>query len=206
MVIVPGFTAYQSDIAYWAPFLASHGIVTMTIDTITTSDQPPARSAALLDAIVTLKEEQTRKGSPLEGKLDVARLGIMGWSMGGGGTWITADSHPEFKIAISLCGWLVGLEGGTTKVPSLQLATQFDELAAGMSQPIYNAIPDSTPKMLIEFAAGSHWNSNDPQNSDGQVGKYGLSWIKVFLEGDERYRKFLKTMPQGTSDFKNNIE
>jgi dienelactone hydrolase len=204
VVVVPGFTALRADIAYWGPFLASHGIVTMAIDTNTTGDQPDVRSRALVDALVSLKAEHTRSGSPLEGKLDVMRMGVMGWSMGGGGTWITADSHPELKVAVSLCGWLIGSQGSRTTVPSLQLAVVADPLAAGMSQPIYAAIPEMTPKMLIEWNNGDHWFNNNPANGNKQVGRYGLSWIKVFLEKDERYRQFLKTMPMDSTDFQTN--
>jgi hypothetical protein len=70
----------------WGPFLASHGIVTMTIGTNSGSDPPDTRKDALLDALETIKSEQTRMGSPLMGKLALDALATMGWSMGGGGT------------------------------------------------------------------------------------------------------------------------
>jgi hypothetical protein len=38
------------------------------------------------------------------------------------------------------------------------------------------------------------------------IGRYGLSWMKVFLQGDERYRQFLQQMPSGTTDFASNVE
>lgn len=204
VVIVPGFTAYRSSIAGWGPFLASHGVVVMAIDTNTTSDQPATRSAALVDALESLKGENTRSGSALEGKLELERLGIIGWSMGGGGTWITADSHPELKVAISLCGWIAGFAGSETTVASLQFAALSDPLAAGMSQPVYGAIPEGVPKMLMEFASADHFIANDPSGASWQVGRYGLSWVKVFLEGDERYRQFLKKEPTGITDFQTN--
>jgi dienelactone hydrolase len=204
MVIVPGFTAQRSDIAPWAPFLASHGIVSLAIDTNTTGDLPDVRSMALLDALASLAKENMRDGSPMQGKIDTSHLGIMGWSMGGGGTWITADAHPEVKVAVSLCGWIVDTVGAKTTVPSLQLAVQDDELAAGMSQPVYAAIPNGTPKMLVEWASGGHWTNNDPMNQSQQVGRYGLAWIKIFLEGDERYRPFLGVEPKASSDFMTN--
>ena len=204
MVVVPGFTAQRSDVAYWGSFLASHGIATLVIDTNNTGDQPDVRSAALVDALESLKKENMRSGSPVEGNLDTTSMGVMGWSMGGGGTWITADSHPELKVAVSLCGWITGSVGSSTQVPSMQLAVQSDPLAAGMSQPVYNAIPASVPKELIEWISADHWYNNNPANENGQVGRYGLSFIKVFLEGDERYRQFLSTTPPNNSDFMNN--
>ena len=204
MVIVPGFTAQRSDVAPWGEFLASHGIVSLVIDTNSTSDQPDTRSRALLDAVESLKKENAREGSPMKGKLDTTRVGLMGWSMGGGGTWISADGHPELKVAVSLCGWIIQGVGSKTSVPSLKLAVSDDELAAGMSQPVYAAIPDSTPKMLVEWLSGGHWTNNNPNNQNKNVGRYGLPWIKVFLEKDERYRQFFKAMPMGASDFKTN--
>jgi dienelactone hydrolase len=204
MVIVPGFTAQRSDVAPWGEFLASHGIVSLVIDTNSTSDQPDVRSLALLDAVESLKKENMREGSAIKGQLDTMRIGLMGWSMGGGGTWISSDGHPELKVAVSLCGWIAQGVGSMTSVPSLQLAVVDDELAAGMSQPVYAAIPDSTPKMLVEWNGGGHWINNSPTNKDNEVGGFGLPWIKVFLEKDERYRQFFKRMPPGASDFKTN--
>jgi dienelactone hydrolase len=204
MAIVPGFTAQRSDVAQWGPLLASHGIAALVLDTNTVGDTPDIRALALLDAIESLKKENMREGSPVKGKLDTSRIGLMGWSMGGGGTWLSADAHPELKVAVSLCGWTLDFVGSTTKVPSLQLAAELDELAAGMSQPVYAAIPDTTPKMLVEWAGEGHWINNDPTSRANQVGRYGLPWIKVFLEGDERYRKFFSVMPEGASDFQTN--
>lgn len=64
VVIVPGYISAQSTIQAWGPFLASHGIVTMTIGTNSLFDDPPARRDALLDAIITITEENSRTGSP----------------------------------------------------------------------------------------------------------------------------------------------
>jgi dienelactone hydrolase len=202
ITIVPGYLYTRDEMAGWGPFLASHGIVVMNIDPNDVMDQPATRSLGLIDALESVKGENTRAGSPLEGKLDTSRFGIMGWSMGGGGTWITADTHPELKVAISLCGWIIGVQGGTTTVASLQLASLGDPLADQMSQPIYEAIPTGTPKMLIEFTGGDHFIGNRPTNASGQIGKYALSWIKVYLEGDDRYTQFLESEPTGINDVK----
>jgi pimeloyl-ACP methyl ester carboxylesterase len=206
MVIVPGFTAQRGDVAPWGQFLASHGIIGLVIDTNTVGDTPDIRAGGLQDGLESLKKENMREGSPIRGNIDVTRLGVMGWSMGGGGTWMTADARPELKAVISLCGWIIGPVGGATKVPSLQLASVGDPLAAGMSQPVYQAIPESTPKMMIEFSSADHWLANDPANAGQQIGRFGLAWLKVHLEGDERYRQFLKTMPNDITDFATNVQ
>jgi hypothetical protein len=213
VAICPGFTATQSSINTWGPFLASHGIVVMTIDTNTTGDSVVQRSTALMDALDCLKSENTRSGGPLMGKLDTGRMGLMGWSMGGGGTWIDANTHPELKTAITLAGHIITAPGGTgaiktISVPTLMFAGQTDSaiLGGGMSQPIYTQIPDSVPKMLYEISGLGHDAGNNPANNSKNVGLYGLSWQKVFLEGDQRYKQFLLVKGPNASDFRTNLQ
>jgi dienelactone hydrolase len=190
VIVVPGFTAYQNSIMNWGPFLASNGIVTMTIDTLTTSDQPDQRAGELLDALNDCVNENERAGSPLMGKIDKKTTGLMGWSMGGGGTLIAASRTPTLKAAIGLCAW--GPSGGAmNKVPILMFEGTADVLAASMSDGYYMQVPDSVPKMLFETTGADHFYANDPASQMGIVGLYGLSWMKVFLEGDMRYRQFL---------------
>jgi hypothetical protein len=53
-----------------------------------------------------------------------------------------------------------------------------------------------------EVAGGPHDIANNPASADGEIGRYGLSWLKVFLEGDERYRQFLLETLSRQSDFR----
>lgn len=207
VIVVPGFTAYQNSIMNWGPFLASNGIVTMTIDTLTTADQPDQRSGELLDALNDCVNENERSDSPLMGKIDKNVTGLIGWSMGGGGTLIAASQTPTLKAAIGLCAW--GPHSGEMdKVPVLMFEGTADTLAAGMSDPYYAAVPDSTPKMLFETLGADHFYANDPASEMGIIGLYGLSWMKVFLEGDMRYKQFLTASPPAitTPNFKTNVK
>jgi dienelactone hydrolase len=197
VAVVPGFVSAQSSIQPWGPFLASHGIVAITIGTNSGTDLPKVRAEALLDALATLKSEGKRAASPLSGKIDESRMGVMGWSMGGGGTMWAATAHPELKAAISLCGWETGPQFQKNTVPSLLLSATGDTVAPTGSHatPFYNQIPATTPKLLLQVQGGSHSSANDPASHNKVMGLFGLSWMKVFLEGDERYRPFLKMKP-----------
>lgn len=195
VAVVPGFVSPQASTAPWGPYLASHGFVSITIGTNTGADPPEVRSEALLAALDTLRAEHVRAGSPLEGKIDESRFAIMGWSMGGGGALIASSTHPELKAAITLAAWRPAGLFNTSTVPTLLFAATTDPLAAGQSQGFYASIPETTPKLLIEVVSADHWLFNDPNNLGGEIGRFGLSWLKVFVEGDERYREFIDTMP-----------
>ena len=87
------------------PFLASHRIVTMTIGTNCRGDRrriaPPHCSTRC-----TLEEEAAREGSPLFGRIDVDRIGVGGWSMGGGGA--RRRGRPDLDVVLALCPWKLG--------------------------------------------------------------------------------------------------
>jgi dienelactone hydrolase len=206
VAVVPGFTAFQNSIAAWGPFLASHGIVTMTIDTLTTGDLPAQRADELMAALKSIAGENTRDGSPLKGKLDTSRQCTSGWSMGGGGTLIAASMHPELKCAVSFAAWQP-TGGAMNKVPVLMFEGTVDPLAAGMSQGFYDQTSDDVPKMIFEVSGAGHDVANSPMNSQGIIGMYGLSWFKVFLEGDDRYKQFLLApKPSITATFATNLK
>ncbi len=207
VAVVPGFVSPQSAIQNWGPFLASYGIATITIGTNSPSDPPDVREVALMGALKTLRDENTRMGSPLMGKLATDVQATMGWSMGGGGTLLAANDHHELKATVSMCAWNPGFQYSMITSPALMFASQGDPLAGGQSQGFYTSIPDTTPKMLIETPGGDHFVGNDPVNQNGMIGRYGLSWLKVFLEGDERYRKILLMMPSvTTTDYQSNVQ
>jgi hypothetical protein len=205
IAIVPGFTEPRILVSAWGPFIASHGIVAFIIDTNTVMDQPSQRSRALLNALESLAAENTRADSPLNGKLDNSRQAVGGHSMGGGGTLITVNGNPQLKAGIPMCAWNPGGNNSRTQVPTLLFASSGDPLAGGQSQGFYRSIPESTPKMLFEWGLGDHFLANAPTGAAGQVGRYGISWLKVFLEGDERYRQFLQQPCDGCTDFQSNL-
>lgn len=198
VVMAPGYTARQSSIAAWGPFFASHGVILVTIDTRSVLDNVPQRAEALLDALASLKAENTRAGSPLQGKLSSDRFGLAGWSMGGGGTWLATRDNPELKTAVTLAGHNLSAGGGllswNSRVPTLMLngANDLTVLGGlGQSESAYAAIAESTPKMLYVMQGEGHFSWSTPRTNGNASGRYVMAWQKVFLEGDTRYRRFL---------------
>jgi dienelactone hydrolase len=206
LIIVPGYLHGESSMSSWAPFLASHGFVVMTIGTLNRTDDPFRRKDALLDALSALRKEHHRTDSPLFQKLDLNRMGVAGWSMGGGGAQLTAIDDPSLKAVIALCPWLPNakFEHG---VPTLIFAGTLDTIATVWrhARPHFEGLPKQTPKLLYEVMLGSHWVGNDPKNADAQIGRVGLSWLKVHLEGDMRYLPLLLRRPENANEYRHNF-
>ncbi|WP_406461831.1 alpha/beta hydrolase [Streptomyces sp. NBC_00111] len=189
VVISPGFTAYQSSIAWLGPRLASQGFVVFTIDTNTTSDQPASRGDQLLAAL-----DYLTGSSSVKSRVDSSRLGVMGHSMGGGGTLEAAKDRPSLQAAIPLTGWNTDKTWPEVKTPTLVIGADGDTVApvATHSEPFYNSLPSSLDKAYLELRGATHFT---PNSSNTTIAKYSISWLKRFIDNDTRYEQFLCPLP-----------
>lgn len=190
VVISPGFTAYESSIAWLGPRLASQGFVVFTIDTLTTLDQPDSRGRQLLAALDYLTQR-----SPVRDRVDASRLGVMGHSMGGGGTLEAAKSRPSLKAAIPLTGWNTDKTWPEISTPTLVVGADGDTIApvATHSEPFYETLPASLDKAYLELNGATHFT---PNSSNTTIAKYSISWLKRFIDDDTRYDQFLCPLPR----------
>ncbi|MEY4563099.1 MAG: hypothetical protein RLZZ618_2376 [Pseudomonadota bacterium] len=205
IAIVPGYTARQSSINWWGPRLASHGFVVITIDTNSTLDQPASRSRqqlAALDQVATLARTSS---SPIYNKVDTARMGVMGWSMGGGGSLISAQARPSLKAAAPQAPWNGSTNFSSVTVPTLIFACENDAIAATGSHasPMYNSMTRN-PKEYMEMNGGSHSCANSGNSNQALIGKKGVAWMKRFMDDDTRYSSFACDNPNSSrvSDFR----
>uniref|UniRef100_A0AAU3H515 Alpha/beta hydrolase n=1 Tax=Streptomyces sp. NBC_01401 TaxID=2903854 RepID=A0AAU3H515_9ACTN len=193
VVIAPGFTAYQSSIAWLGPRLASQGFVVFTIDTNTTADQPASRGDQLLAALDYLTGE-----SSAASRIDSSRLGVMGHSMGGGGTLEAAKDRPSLKAAIPLTGWNTDKTWPELETPTLVVGADGDTVApvATHSEPFYESLPGSLDKAYLELRGATHFT---PNTSNTTIAKYSISWLKRFIDDDTRYEQFLCPLPASST-------
>ena len=207
IAIVPGFVSLPSSVQDWGPFYASHGIVTIIIGTNSLFDFPEARANALLDALETIRQENNRDGSPLEGLLNLDQLAVSGWSMGGGGAQRAAVLDNSIAGVIALCPYL--------NTPQLDHASPVlifsgeDDPTAPPSQQAdihYNVTPNTTNKVLFEIENGNHYVANTPNGANGTVGKIALSWLKLYVEQNDCYCTLLMDNLFVDSDVASKIE
>ncbi|AXK37189.1 alpha/beta hydrolase [Streptomyces armeniacus] len=194
VAVAPGFTATQSSMAWYGERLASQGFVVFTIDTLTTADQPASRGRQLLAALDYLTQR-----SDVADRIDATRLGVMGHSMGGGGSLEAAKSRPSLQAAIPLTGWNTDKSWPEVQVPTLVVGADGDTIAPvrSHSEPFYESLPSSLDRAYLELNGASHFT---PNTSNTTIAKYSISWLKRFIDNDTRYEQFLCPIPRPDRD------
>ncbi|QBX55759.1 alpha/beta hydrolase [Nocardioides seonyuensis] len=195
VAISPGFTASESTIAWLGPRLASQGFVVITFNTQSRYDQPAARGDQLLAALDYL----TRSSSAtIRSRIDPNRLAVIGHSMGGGGTLEAAKDRPSLQATIGLTPWNSDKTWPEIRTPSLVIGAENDSVApvGSHSIPFYQSIPSSTSKAYLELNDASHFA---PNSSNTTIAWSTISWLKLYVDDDERYRQFLCPGPQPSS-------
>ncbi|XVV07984.1 dienelactone hydrolase family protein [Actinosynnema sp. CA-248983] len=189
IAISPGYTGTQSSISWLGPRLASQGFVVFTIDTNSRYDQPDSRASQLLAALDYLTQRST-----VRTRVDATRLGVMGHSMGGGGTLRAAETRPALQAAIPLTGWHTDKTWGSVRVPTLVIGAENDSIApvSSHSEPFYTSLPSTLDKAYLELNGADHFA---PNTSNTTIAKYSISWLKRFIDNDTRYEQFLCPAP-----------
>ncbi|KUH35674.1 MULTISPECIES: dienelactone hydrolase family protein [Streptomyces] len=190
VAISPGYTGTQSSIAWLGPRLASQGFVVFTIDTLTTVDQPDSRGRQLLAAL-----DHLTRVSPLRTRVDSTRLGVMGHSMGGGGSLEAAKSRPSLRAAVPLTPWNLDKTWPELRTPTLIVGADGDSIApvSSHSEPFYESLPSALDRAYLELNGASHFA---PNSSNTTIAKYSVSWLKRFIDDDTRYEQFLCPLPR----------
>ena len=212
IIIIPGYLNLELSIQAWGPFLASHGVVCMTIGTNSVFDEVIDRKEALKDALISLKAEQVRINSPLFNNLDTNLIALGGWSMGGGGAQLVAVENPNIKAILAFCPWIDPATISPALInhstPIILFSGQIDIVAppAVHTDVQYNYTPNTTKKLMYEVFGGNHTIANTPLGGFGEVGRMGLSWLKKYLVNDSCYCPLLLDIPTTASYYQTNID
>jgi dienelactone hydrolase len=193
VAISPGFTASQSSVAWLGPRLASQGFVVITIDTLSTLDQPASRGSQLLAAL-----DYVRNTSSVRTRVDGTRLGVMGHSMGGGGSLAASRTRPAIQAAIPLTPWHTTKSWSTVSVPTMIIGAENDSIApvSSHSEPFYTSMTTAPDKAYLELNNASH---SAPTSTNTTVARFSISWLKRFIDNDTRYEQFLCPPPSPSS-------
>jgi dienelactone hydrolase len=193
VAIVPAFLSLWEFMSWIGPRLASQGFVVVGIQTNGLADQPDARAAQLAAALTWVTTK-----SPAASRTDKTRLGVAGWSMGGGGTLQATLKNPALKAAVGLAPWNPDKNFSQDRVPTAIIAGQNDSIApvADHARAFYNSIPATTEKEYLEIKGGDHFF---PFGANALEQRTMISWFKRFIDNDTRYSQFICPGPPAGS-------
>jgi dienelactone hydrolase len=193
IAVSPGFFSAQSAIAWTGPRLASRGFVVFTISTLSIFDFPSSRASQLQAALNYLTQT-----SSVRSRIDASRLGVMGHSMGGGGSLEAARANPALQAAVPLQPWDSGQNFSTVRVPTLIVGAQNDSVApvAQHSEPFYTQIPAASEKAYLEVAGASHSLGTTAETTQARL---AVVWMKRYIDNDIRYEQFMCPAPTGST-------
>jgi predicted dienelactone hydrolase len=192
IAVTPGFTEGQAAIAWTGPFLASNGFIVFTLETTTVFDFPNARAAQMQAALNFL----TSANAPaaVRARIDTTRLGVMGHSMGGGGSLEAVQNNPNLKATVPLQPWDLFVSFANVRVPTLMIGATNDFIAPPGSNTnvFFGQIPATTEKGNVQVANEDHFLGT---RFNPIQARYTLSWMKRFMDNDTRYSQFLCPTP-----------
>jgi triacylglycerol lipase len=186
IAVCPGYTGTSSSIAWFARRLATHGFVTIAMNTNTTLDYPSSRATQLAAALRYLLNSSS---STIRSRIRSADRGVAGHSMGGGGTLIASADDSTLRVGIPMTPWNTYTNFSSVRVPQMIFGADGDTIApyATHARPFYNSIT-LAEKAYALLNAATHFT---PNSTDQRIGRYGVAFAKRFVDGDTRYNPFL---------------
>ncbi|REE97633.1 alpha/beta hydrolase family protein [Thermomonospora umbrina] len=191
VAVSPGFFGPAVSVTWVGRRLASHGFVTIVIETTSATDQPTSRGRQMLAALDHLT---TKSPAAVRQRLDKSRLAVAGHSMGGGGTLYAAWARPSLKAAVPLAPWHTIKNWSAITVPTMILGGTEDPWApvAEHAEKFYGSLTGARERAYAEVTKADHntFNWDTPL-----IGKFVVAWMKRFVDDDLRYDRFLCPPP-----------
>jgi hypothetical protein len=188
-----GYQMKKEQMLWLAERLASHGFIVMTFTpTEIGTLNPGIWATGHKGVIAKLKTENEREGSPIKGKVNVERLGISGFSMGGAGTIVAINElGTSVKAAVPICAYRPKVV--SVSVPTMFITGTRDVLAD--PRPIiasYESMSSGAPKSLVNINGMRHSDVYDPPNQQRNIARYLIAWYQMHLVGNESYLTYLE--------------
>ena len=197
-----GYTNTYSDMEWVANHIVTHGYIVYAMTPNNIYGYNSSWTSAHKAGIARLKSENTRTGTtlspnPIKGKVNTAKLQIMGFSKGGGGALLASASLTTgIKTTQALAPYMdFSYNLSATKAKTACYTGTSDSIAApGDVVRMYNSLPDAIDRTLGYFQGFAHtdWMTGSTPNSNGnKAKKYITAFMKYHLDGDAAYETYL---------------
>lgn len=207
-----GLTNVKEDMDWISKILVKQNIIVIAFTPNNIFGRPADWQPAHNGAIEMLKELNTRCGCPVYGKIDTARLGMIGFSMGGGGALMAANdniSGIKAVVGMSPCIALgnvsneeaIVINTEATKniaIPTYIYSGTVDQLSWFIPvKALYKGIPSTTNKMLIywdnidHFEQFGEWSLDSITTDRMHLALYINAWLQLHLNNNTAYQTYI---------------
>ncbi len=187
-----GFTNTKEQMSWLGQHLASHGFVVAVF----TPTNPYALDARVWSvghqaSIDTLLAESDKDTSPIAGRVDPERLGLMGFSYGGAGTVLAANAlGSRVRSAVTLCAF--NPQTSTNPIPMLFITGTNDTVASpNRILSAFRNFSTSMPKAFAKFNKLAHGDITNGGRYHETIARYTTAWSQVFLADIPAYDTYI---------------
>jgi predicted dienelactone hydrolase len=195
-----GITNVKEQVTWLADHVVTYGfiliVMTPTNNLSTTTD---VWEKAMLGGLEKLESENNRPSSPIYHLVDMNALGIMGFSMGGGGTLKAANTVGyKIKTALSLAPHEDPVNPSMythISVPTVVTTGTRDRICPRDSvRAVFDCLPNDIERLFINFTNAHHvdWmNMLGDHETQNRFKTFVVSWLKYYLASDSSYLTYL---------------
>lgn len=195
-----GITNVKEQVAWLADHVVTYGfiliVMTPTNNMSVTTD---IWENAMLGGLQMLESENNRPSSPIYNLVDMDRLGIMGFSMGGGGTLKAANTvGDKIKTALSLAPHESPVNPSmytNISVPTVVTTGTNDSICPRNSvKAIFDCLPNDIERLFVNFTDAHHVDWMDflgDETTQDRFKTFIVSWLKYYLTGNSSYETYL---------------
>lgn len=187
-----GFTNTKEQMSWLGQHLASHGFIVAVF----TPSNPYALDARVWSvghqaSIATLLAESDKNASPIAGRVDSDRLGLMGFSYGGAGTVLAANEMgSRVRSAVTLCAF--NPKTSTNPIPMLFITGTNDTVASpNRILSAFRNFSTSMPKAFAKFNKLAHGDITNGGRYHETIARYTTAWSQVFLADIPAYDTYI---------------
>ena len=142
-------------------------------------------------SLETLLDESDKSSSPIAGRVDSDRLGLMGFSYGGAGTVLAANAlGSRVRSAITLCAF--NPKTSTNPIPMLFVTGTKDTVASPSKVlSAFRKFETSMPKAFARFNNLAHGDITNGGRYHETIARYTTAWSQVFLADIPAYDTYI---------------
>jgi hypothetical protein len=195
-----GITNVKEQVAWLADHVVTYGFILIVMTpTNNMSVNTDVWENAMLGGLEVLESENNRPSSSIYNLVDTKRLGIMGFSMGGGGTLKAANTvRGKIKTALSLAPHEDPVDSSMYRnisVSTVVTTGTKDQICPRRSvKAIFDCLPNDIERFFVNFTDAHHvdWmNLMGDETTQDRFKTFIVSWLKYYLEGDSSYETYL---------------